>query len=155
MRPLIRREHLREALGHLSSIGRSCWIEPGFPNPDYDTDEDHESTNTFGVKRLLALIETSHRVGTAVTSLSVTGLDVQHVLKKIALPPLPMIQDFFGGLKYVSFDARNMWHHNSDESWQRMAILMTLATNLQGLEIRATREDDGDPEEQALEELLR
>lgn len=123
---------LRKALDQLGEIGRSCWIEPGFPRPENDSNDECGSTNTFGVKRLLALMDASSQSGLFVKSLSVTGLNFEHDQAKILLPPQPMVQNFLTGLSYLSIDVRGMGHI-SDELWDHMASLMSFATEFKRL----------------------
>ena len=52
-----RQRDLNASFEHLSTIGRECWIEPGFQF--VDGPDDVPPLNTFGVNRLLAMVQVS------------------------------------------------------------------------------------------------
>lgn len=139
---LEKRQMLVDAFTHLSTVGQCCLIEPGFIDNAKDMEAMKPAKHTFGVKRLLALIEASRRAERQITFLSVAWLDLHHVLQKIECPAaddVSSLRDFLGHLTHLTIRFGD-WGC-SLESWNHAASLIGLAKNITFLEVEGKSED--------------
>lgn len=129
------RKGLEAARKLLSTIGREAWVEPGFHLAGLE----EIPRNTFGINRLLALVEACASAGRTITLLSVEGLDLRHIQQKIELPPTPNMRAFLEGLNHLIIDNRSIG--TTSTAWEHTATLLGHAVSLKSLEVRRPGED--------------